>query len=237
MELLEVGIEEVMAMSSFKVIDLSHCVTLCGTDVTLKIICQTQGPKSAPGSLPLFHFSSTSSSANLWDSHPTYIQFKSILLDFFRGVEMDAVSLKGLERVISVTIGGDSAADAASAKLDVENAAAGVKGKEVDNLMSMGSSSTKRGTEYDEDVKLPVVHFRTYTLSFLRSGLPTPIASLAPHGPHLTFSLRRSQLASEIMMKAALKKTVKKSTLFIAMLSSSRTLLIHVNRLYRYEWP
>lgn len=134
------------------------------------------------------------------------------MLDFFRGVEMDAVSLKGLERVISCTIGGESTVDSAEARKDVENAAAGVKGKEVDNLMGLAGLSSKRGTEYDEDTKLPVVHFRTYTLSFLRSGLPTPIASLAPHGPHLTFSLRRSQLSSDIMMKAALKKTVKKST-------------------------
>lgn len=124
---------------------------------------------------------------------------------------MDAVSLKGLERVISVTIGGEAAVDSAEAKKDIESAVAGVKGKEVDNLMGLGSAA-KRGADYDEDTKLPLVHFRTYTLSFLRSGLPTPIASLAPHGPHLTFSMRRSQLPSEIMMKAAMKKTVKKST-------------------------
>lgn len=159
----------------------------------------------------MFHFSCVASSTNLWDSHPTYVQFKSILLDFFRGVEMDAVSMKGMERVISVTIGGESAVESSEAKSGIESAvaAAGAKGKEVANLMGMGINRGA-GTEYDEDKKLPVVHFRTYTLSFLRSGLPTPIAALAPHGPHLTFSMRRSQLPSTDMWKAALKKTVKK---------------------------
>lgn len=125
---------------------------------------------------------------------------------------MDAVSLKGLERVISVTIGGEAAVDSSAAKEGIESAvgAMGAKGKEVDNLMGLGAQRGSAGTEYEEDKKLPVVHFRTYTLSFLRSGLPTPIASLAPHGPHLTFSLRRSQLPSTEMWKAALKKTVKK---------------------------
>lgn len=123
---------------------------------------------------------------------------------------MDAVSLKGLERVISVTIGGDSLVDSAAAKTDIEHAAGGAtRAAEVDNLM--GSANTlRKGTEYEEDKKLPVVHFRTYQLSFLRSGLPTPIAALAPHGPHFTFSMRRSQLPSTEMWKAALKKTVKK---------------------------
>lgn len=169
----------------------------------------SQGIKSSPGSVPLFHFATTSpNTASLWDSHPTYVQFKSLLLDFFRGVEMDAVSLKGLERVISVTIGGDAAADSADAQTDVERAVA-AKGKEVESLIG-GGRQKGSGGDYEEEKGLPLVHFRTYTLSFLRSGLPTPLVALSPHGPHLTFEMRRTQQPSAEMWKAALKKTVKK---------------------------
>ncbi|KAL8276566.1 hypothetical protein RQP46_011056 [Phenoliferia psychrophenolica] len=187
MEMLEVGIEEVMAMSNFK------------------------GLKSSPGSVPLFHFASTSPNTSLWDSHPTYMQFKSILLDFFRGVEMDAIALKGLERVISVTIGGDREVDSASAMAGVEAAVGGGKGKEVESLFDSAGKQKGSGSDYDEDKTLPLVHFRTYSVSFLRSGVPTPLVALAPHGPHFTFSLRRSQLPSTEMWKASLKKTVKKA--------------------------
>ncbi|KAK4701561.1 ribosome production factor 2, partial [Phenoliferia sp. Uapishka_3] len=187
MEMLEVGIEEVMAMSSFKSL------------------------KSSPGSIPLFHFASTSPNTSLWDSHPTYVQFKSILLDFFRGVEMDAIALKGLERVISVTIGGESAVDSAAAMEGVEKAVGG-KGKEVASLFDGQAKQKGSGGDYDEEKGLPLVHFRTYSVSFLRSGVPTPLVALAPHGPHFTFSMRRSQQPSAEMWKAALKKTVKKAS-------------------------
>ncbi|GJN88374.1 hypothetical protein Rhopal_001340-T1 [Rhodotorula paludigena] len=186
MELLEVGIEEVMEMSHFK------------------------GIKSNMGAVPLFHFTATEPHANLWDSHPTFQQFKSLLLDFFRGNEMDGVSLKGLQRVISVTIG-DSPASAA----DVEGAAtangAG-KGKAVESLIgSLNGAGTAAGQDYVEDKSLPPVHFRTYSVQFMRSGLPQPRVELSPHGPHFTFSLRRSQLPGVEVQKQAYKKAEKKS--------------------------
>lgn len=124
---------------------------------------------------------------------------------------MDAVALKGLERVISVTIGGDASPESGVAQTDLELAvaAAGKKGKEVESLIG-GMGQKGSGGDYDEEKGLPLVHFRTYTVSFLRSGLPTPLVALAPHGPHLTFEMRRSQKPSADMWKAALKKTVKK---------------------------
>ena len=129
---------------------------------------------------------------------------------------MDAVSLKGLERVISCTIGGKPGEENEEDREGVESAVggklSGAKGKEVDNLMGLRLAGSGAGTPYTEEKSLPLVHFRTYTLSFMRSGLPTPIAALSPHGPHLTFSLRRSQLPSDEMWKASLKKSVKKST-------------------------
>ncbi|GAA6001175.1 hypothetical protein JCM10207_007445 [Rhodosporidiobolus poonsookiae] len=145
MEMLGVGIEEVMAMSSFKSI------------------------KSTFGGVPLFHFSA-----------------------------MDGVALKGLERVISVTIGGSpSSSSKASARAGIEAAAnASGNGQAVLSLI-VGAQDGRPG-RLDEDKTLPVVHFRTYGVKFMRSGLPQPRVELEPHGPHFTFSLRRIQLpASE----------------------------------------
>ncbi|BGP46249.1 rRNA-binding ribosome biosynthesis protein rpf2 [Rhodotorula kratochvilovae] len=187
MEMLEVGIEEVMAMSNFK------------------------GIKSTAGSVPLFHFTAAEPYANLWDSHPTFQQFKSILLDFFRGNELDGVSLKGLERVISVTIGDrPQSAEGVEGALAGGAAAAG-KGKAVESLI--GSFNPSAATQnYDEDKALPLVHFRTYTVHFMRSGLPQPRVELAPHGPHFSFSMRRSQTPAAEVWKQAMKKKEKKST-------------------------
>ncbi|GAA5882564.1 hypothetical protein JCM16303_002044 [Sporobolomyces ruberrimus] len=184
MEMLEVGIEEVMAMTDFK------------------------GVKSTAGSVPLFHFSATEPHSTLWDSHPTYQQFKSILLDFFRGNEMDGVALKGLERVISVTIGSSTADEAGEA---LQNAAGG-KGKAVESLIGGLNRNPNDGGDYEEDKSLPVVHFRTYNVHFMRSGVPTPRVELSPHGPHFTFSLRRSQKPAQEVWKLAMKKKEKKAT-------------------------
>ncbi|GAA5908420.1 hypothetical protein JCM6882_007931 [Rhodosporidiobolus microsporus] len=183
MEMLETGIEEVMAMSHFKSL------------------------KSTIGAPPLFHFSATEPHSTLWDTHPTYQQFKSLLLDFFRGNEMDGVALKGLERVISVTIGGSSAGQEGK---DAAEGAANGKGKAVDSLIAPIANGGGNGGDYDEDKALPVVHFRTYTVHFMRSGLPQPRVELEPAGPHFTFSLRRSQLPAQEVWKVAMKKTEKK---------------------------
>ncbi|GAA5951685.1 hypothetical protein JCM8115_005218 [Rhodotorula mucilaginosa] len=189
MEMLEVGIEEVMAMSDFK------------------------GIKSAAGAVPLFHFSAVEPHANLWETHPTFTQFKSILLDFFRGNELDGVALKGLERVISVTIGGTASdeANARAAGTEAANGRSG-KGKAVESLIGAVPTGGATTESWDEDKSLPVVHFRTYTAHFMRSGLPQPRVELSPHGPHFTFSLRRSQLPTAEVWKQAMKKKEKKST-------------------------
>lgn len=129
---------------------------------------------------------------------------------------MDAVALKGLERVISVTIGGSAANDEV-----VSSAVNGNKGKAVESLISgSGPNATAIGGgniaggavggDYDEDKSLPVVHFRTYSIVMKRSGTPTPLIELVPHGPHFTFSLRRSQLPSSEIWKQAMKKQEKK---------------------------
>ncbi|KAG9019161.1 rRNA-binding ribosome biosynthesis protein rpf2 [Tulasnella sp. 427] len=56
-------------------------------------------PKPQPGIRPVIHFGS-----ELFDTHPRYMQVKSMFLDFFNGSPMTAVSLAGLEYVISITL-------------------------------------------------------------------------------------------------------------------------------------
>ena len=43
--------------------------------------------------------------SDLFDTHPHYIQLKSLLLDFYNGHTLDEIPLAGLEHVISVTAG------------------------------------------------------------------------------------------------------------------------------------
>ncbi|KAK2464765.1 hypothetical protein APHAL10511_003183 [Amanita phalloides] len=57
-------------------------------------------PKATPGHKPLMHFAS-----DLFDSHPRFMQLKSMLLDFFNAEVIDAICLSGIEYVISVSLG------------------------------------------------------------------------------------------------------------------------------------
>lgn len=120
---------------------------------------------------------------------------------------MDGVALKGLERVISVTIG-NSSAESAGESL----ASAAGKGKAVESLIGGLNKNPNGGEDYEEDKSLPVVHFRTYNVHFMRSGVPTPRVELSPHGPHFTFSLRRSQTPAQEVWKQAMKKKEKKKS-------------------------
>lgn len=59
-----------------------------------------QTPKSTPGHKPLLHFAS-----DLFETHPRFMQLKSMLMSFFNGEEVSEIYLKGLEHVISVSLG------------------------------------------------------------------------------------------------------------------------------------
>ncbi|KAK7042973.1 rRNA-binding ribosome biosynthesis protein rpf2 [Paramarasmius palmivorus] len=54
--------------------------------------------KSTPGHKPLMHFAS-----ELFDTHPRFIQLKSMLMSFFNGEEVPSLCLAGIEHVISVS--------------------------------------------------------------------------------------------------------------------------------------
>lgn len=123
------------------------------------------------------HFAS-----DLFETHPRFIELKSMLLSFFNGEEIDLLCLTGIEYVISVSLG-PTPLSLASASMPVFAAQ-----EEVD-LNS-----------------LPKVHVRTYTIKLLASGTRIPRVELVPMGPSLDLSLRRHLTANEEMMKQALKR-------------------------------
>ncbi|KAF8903117.1 Brix domain-containing protein [Gymnopilus junonius] len=137
-------------------------------------------PKSTPGHKPLMHFAS-----ELFDTHPRFVQLKSMLIDFFNGEEIESICLPGLEHVISVSCAPTPAAL---------------------------NSATSGTTASDDTSNLPKVHIRTYTIKLLSSGTRIPRVELTPMGPSLDFVLRRHQPADAEMLKEAMKRPKLKKT-------------------------
>ncbi|KAH7919803.1 Brix-domain-containing protein [Leucogyrophana mollusca] len=148
LDMCELGVDKFISMAEFK----------------------TQ--KSTPGHKPMMHFAS-----ELFDTHPRFIQLKSLLMDFFNGEEVESICLPGLEHVISVSLAPASA------------------------LQTSGVDSTQ------DDVKnLPKVHLRSYTIKLLPSGTRVPRVELTEMGPFLDLSLRRCQAADPELWKAAMRR-------------------------------
>jgi ribosome production factor 2 len=130
------------------------------------------------------HFAS-----ELFDTHPQYIQLKSMLLDFFNGQVVDSICLPGLEHVISV-----SCAPTPPSLTSTTTTL-------VPNTPSDSTSST-----------LPKIHIRTYTTRLLSSGTRIPRVELTPMGPHLDLVLRRHQAPDPELLKQALRRPKLKKT-------------------------
>jgi len=75
LDMCELGVDQFVSMDEFK----TH--------------------KPQPGYKPMLHFAS-----ELFDTHPRFIQLKSLLMDFFNGEVIESVHLSGLEHVISITV-------------------------------------------------------------------------------------------------------------------------------------
>ncbi|KAF8634907.1 hypothetical protein AX15_000654 [Amanita polypyramis BW_CC] len=131
-----------------------------------------QTTKATPGHKPLMHFAS-----DLFDSHPRFMQLKSMLLDFFNAEVIDTICLSGIEHVISVSLGPTPA-----------------------------SLSTATTTQDSKPEELPKVHIRTFNIKKLASGIKTPRVELEPMGPSLDLSLRRYQEPDSEMLKQAMKR-------------------------------
>ncbi|KAF9078000.1 Brix domain-containing protein [Rhodocollybia butyracea] len=135
------------------------------------------GIKSTPGHKPLMHFAS-----ELFDTHPRFIQLKTMLMSLFNGEAVESIYLKGLEHVISVSLGPTPA------------------------TLNTASSSTESTTA------LPKVHIRTYTTSLLASGSRIPRVELTPMGPSMDLLLRRHTNPDPEMLKQAMKRPKLKKT-------------------------
>lgn len=75
LDMCELGVDQFVSMDAFK----------------------TSKPQS--GHKPMLHFAS-----ELFDTHPRFIQLKSLLMDLFNGEVIENIYLAGLEHVISVTV-------------------------------------------------------------------------------------------------------------------------------------
>lgn len=125
------------------------------------------------------HFAS-----ELFDSHPRFIQLKSMLMSFFNGEEIDSICLPGIEHVISISLG-----------------------PTPPTLNSATTTLDPSSSKSQEDVKsLPKVHIRAYTIKLRASGTRIPRVELVPMGPSLDLVLRRYQEADSEVMKQAMKR-------------------------------
>ena len=154
---------------------------LSGLHHNSKLICIAQTPKATPGHKPLLHFAS-----ELFDTHPRFIQLKSMLMDFFNGEVIDAIHLAGLEHVISISLGPTPPSlNAATSTLQA-------------------SSSTAAPSE--DLSSLPKVHIRAYTIRLLASGTRVPRVELTPMGPSMDLRLRRHTEPDPEMLKQAMRR-------------------------------
>ncbi|PFH49830.1 hypothetical protein AMATHDRAFT_81168 [Amanita thiersii Skay4041] len=151
LDMVEVGVEKWVSMADFK------------------------GPKSTPGNKPLMHFAS-----DLFDTHPRFMQLKSMLMAFFNAEVIDSICLPGIEHVISVSLAPTPA-----------------------SLNNASLTSLQQDSKPDE---LPTVHIRTYMVKMLASGTRIPRVELTPMGPFLDVSLRRHQPPDPEMLKQAMKR-------------------------------
>lgn len=159
-------------------------------------MAELKTPKCTPGHRPLLHFASP-----LFDTHPRYIQLRSLLIDFFNGQVTPEVHTKGIEHVISITTA------------------------PVPENLDLTAESVSGGK-----TPLPKVYVRSYTISQQASSKdgaadaahrpssslkPTPSSSstsnlkpltLTPMGPSLDLTLRRHTPPDAELLRLALKR-------------------------------
>ncbi|KIS71865.1 rRNA-binding ribosome biosynthesis protein RPF2 [Mycosarcoma maydis] len=175
------------------------------------------------GMRPLFHFNgpqfatpAEASTSMIAGAEPTehdetgaYQQFKSMLLDFYRGEELktNQIALSGLQHVISVTAAPTSSANA---KTSASNDAA--QGDTLADLYK-AAGLTPNGTLITPSTSTTLtspantlILFRVYTVQLLASGSKIPRVELQECGPSFDFQLRRRRPASIDMLTQALRR-------------------------------
>ncbi|KAI0761533.1 Brix-domain-containing protein [Trametes elegans] len=161
-------------MFDYRVLDMCEF----GVDM-FKSMAEFKTPKATPGHKPLLHFAS-----ELFESHPRFVQLKSMLIDFFNGEVIDQICLAGIEHVISISLGPTPPS---------LNAAT--------TTLGASTSSAPEST-----ASLPKVHIRAYTIRLLASGTRIPRVELTPMGPFMDLTLRRHQEADPELLKQAMKR-------------------------------
>ena len=143
-----------------------------------------KNPSKAIGSKPALIFL-----GDAWINEASLGRLKSLFLDFFRGVEVSSISLKGLDHVMMFAVSDD----------DIEASLSNIPGLQLDKLSSSQRSTSKR-----------IVYIRNYSLQYPLSGIPVGEApkniQLTPMGPHLDLELRRSRMAPSDLWKKAIKQ-------------------------------
>ncbi|KAI0328072.1 Brix-domain-containing protein [Cubamyces sp. BRFM 1775] len=162
-------------MFDYRVLDMCEV----GVDM-FKSMAEFKTPKATPGHKPLLHFAS-----ELFDTHPRFVQLKSMLMDFFNGEVIDQICLAGVEHVISISLGPTPPSlNAATTTLQASSSAA----------------------PSENPASLPKVHIRGYTIRLLKSGTRVPRVELTPMGPFIDLTLRRHQEADPELLKQAMKR-------------------------------
>jgi ribosome production factor 2 len=110
-----------------------------------------------------------------FESNPILNQTRSLLLDYFRGRQIEHLNLKGLDRVIFVT----------HAPLAT---AAGADG----------------GVNASSSQQQPKLFFRQYSVKFKKSGTKVPRVELTEMGPHMDLDVRRRKTPPVDLEKEAM---------------------------------
>lgn len=191
MDMMELGVEMAKSVKEAKVSSFRSYMRQCHTDMANSLL--QASARYAPNQKPLFHFA-----GELFDTHSVYQQFKSLILDFYHGEEIDKINLAGLEHVISCTIGGQDGESSAEALAAAQ--------QPVTSLTEPAPSTSTASPA------LPLIHFRTYSIKLMNSGSRTPLVQLEHAGPSFDFRVRRVKTADADVWKSATKKATKKST-------------------------
>lgn len=174
------------------------------------------------GMRPLFHFSgpqftapvdattSMIAGAEGTEHDPTgaYQQFKSMLLDFYRGEELktNQIALSGLQHVISVTA---APTDAANKTETTQSNGGGDTLADLYKAAGLTPNGTVVTPSTSSTITSPpgtLIHFRVYTIQLLASGSKIPRVELQECGPSFDFQLRRRRPASIDMLNQALRR-------------------------------
>jgi ribosome production factor 2 len=112
---------------------------------------------------------------------------QNLLLDFFRGHQVDVVNLQGLNNVIVITAVTHSSPSSSAAS----------------------SSSSSASMFSDPLVANTVLHFRLYNVLLKKSGTKLPRVELDECGPRMDWQMRRVQLAPKDVRKIAMRQAAQ----------------------------